>query len=382
MSIGSRAAVLLAAAVGLITAAHSAYRGHADEADVNAILAAYPQLKETATDSCSTCHRSGTVSDPARPGARRRENHCDYCHVVHVRKKADIKETLNPYGAAYVAAGRDVNAVKAIARKDSDGDGFSNEAEFLKGTNPGDPASNPSALIAPYRTFTVEEVQRMSQVVSETVFVNTTKSKGGDAYNSYRGNKVYETLQAVGISMEAESADFISLDGYEKTFTIDELKKSWPQGAPVLGLSKKELGQCGWVSYNAAGLDATKVLPGASIILAFEENGNRLENARLDPQTGRVVGAGPLRVIVPQFQISPPDLPQRADESCRNKVSPEFRFHEGFDHNGGNCSSAVVAVRVMPLPKGTRDFEWEKVREEFISSGKIVFFGALKPTVR
>jgi hypothetical protein len=367
----------LAAAV-LIATARSAYKGHADDSDVNALLAAYPVLKGSAIDSCATCHRAGEVPDIERPGKKRRENHCDHCHVMHVNQKHDVKETLNRYGADYLAAGRGANAVKALAGKDSDGDGFSNEAEFLKGTNPGSPESNPAARIAPNRTYTATEIRKMSPIVNATVFVNTSKSKSGDSYNDYRGNNVYELLQAVGISDAADSVDFISLDGYERTQTIDELKKLWPQGRPVMGLSKEALGPCGWINYNVPGLDAGKTLSAVNILLVFEENGKKLENARIDPETGRINGAGPLRLIVPQSQISPPDMGQYADASCQSKVAEPYRFHEAYDHNGGKSSFAIIAVRVNPLPKGTRDFEWEKLREQFVAGEKLVFFGALK----
>jgi hypothetical protein len=370
--------MFLVCMIAWMTGAFSAYKGHGDNSDVNALLAAYPKLKGTAVDSCATCHRSGEVPNPAKPGTTRRENHCDYCHSVFANGKKDIKDTLNRYGTDYLAAGRGLKAVQAIAGRDSDGDGFINEAEFLKGTNAGDPSSNPSARIAPFGVYTAAELRKMSVVTSQTVFVNTTKSRSGDSYNEYRGNSAFEMLRAVGISDAADSVDFIALDGYEKTFTIDELKKSWPQGAPAMGLGKKDLGACGWVNYNAPGLDGSKQLPGASVMLAFEENGNRMETARLDPETGRVIGAGPLRLVVPQFQVTPPDLPQTADAACTTKVMAQYRFHEDYDHNGGKCASAIVAVRVLPLPKGTRDFDWETVREQYIAEGKIVFFGALK----
>jgi hypothetical protein len=79
-----------------------------------------------------------------------------------------------------------------------------------------------------------------------------------------------------------------------------------------------------------------------------------------------------------QFKISPPDLGQRTDPSCAAKVAEQYRFHEEYDHNGGRCASAIIAIRVNPLPKGTRDFEWERVREQFISHEQVVVFGALK----
>jgi hypothetical protein len=40
-------------------------------------------------------------------------------------------------------------------------------------------------------------------------------------------------LQKIGISADADSVDFLSLDGFEGTFTMDELRREWPQGAPV-----------------------------------------------------------------------------------------------------------------------------------------------------
>jgi hypothetical protein len=363
----------------LIVTSYAAYKGHADDSDVDALLSAYPALKGSAIDSCAACHRSGEVPDAARPGKMRRENHCDYCHVLHVNLKHEARETLNSYGADYLAAGRGVKAVKALASNDSDRDGFSNEAEFLKGTNPGSRESNPSARVSESRIYTVEEMRKMSPVVSETVFVNTTKSRSGDSYNEYRGTKVYDWLQAIGIAATAESVDFISLDGYERTQTLDELKKAWPQGAPVMGLGKETIGACAWVNYSVPGLDANKPIPPAVILLAFEENGRPLQAARFEADTGRLSGAGPLRLIVPQFDLSPPDLGQRADASCADKIAEQYRFHENYDHNGGKCSSAVVAIRVNPLPKGTRDFEWETMRNKLMAEGKLVVFGALKP---
>ncbi len=361
-----------------MAAAYSAYKGHANDADVNAILSAYPALKNSAVDSCATCHKSGEVPDVEKQRGTRHENNCGYCHAVYVQKKRDIKETLNRYGTDYLAAGRGVEAVKTLAAKDSDGDDFSNDSEFVKGTNPGEPASNPSAPIAPYRVYTSSEIRKSSPIVSATVFLNTSHNKAGDFYNQYRGNEVYEMLKAAGISDEAESVDFISLDGFEGAFSIEELKKSWPQAAPVLGLGKTEANPCGWVNYNAPGLDAKKALPKIRIMLAFEENGQKIETARIDSETGKIKGTGPLRLVVPQYHISPPDLPLYAEKSCQDNAAPEHRFNAAYDHNGGRSSFSIIAIRVNPLPKGTRDFEWEKVRDQFVAGEKLAIFGALK----
>lgn len=373
----AKIALFLATALALMATAYSAYKGHANDADVNAILSAYPALKNTAVDSCATCHKSGEVPDIEKRKGTRHENSCGYCHAIYVQKKRDIKETLNRYGTDYLAAGRGVEAVKTLVAGDSDGDGFSNNSEFVKGTNPGEPASNPSVPIAPFRVNTSSEIRKLSPIVSATVFLNTSHNKAGDFYNQYRGNGVYEMLQAAGISDKAESVDFISLDGFEGAFSIEELKTSWPQAEPVLGLGKTEANPCGWVNYNAPGLDAKKALPSIRIMLAFEENGQKIETARMDFETGKIKGTGPLRLVVPQYHVSPPDLPQYAEQFCQDKAAPEHRFNAVYDHNGGRSSFSIVAIRVNPLPKGTRDFEWEKVRDQFVSGEKLAIFGAL-----
>ncbi len=119
-------------------------------------------------------------------------------------------------------------------------------------------------------------------------------------------------------------------------------------------------------------------MPAVPVMLAFEENGQPLEPARFDAATGRLAGKGPVRVIVPQFRISPPDLPQFADPACSAKVAAEHRFHEEYDHNGGASSYAIVAVRVKPLPKGTRDIDWQSGATRALAREEIVFFGVLK----
>jgi hypothetical protein len=147
---------------------------------------------------------------------------------------------------------------------------------------------------------------------------------------------------------------------------------------PVMGLGTTELGSCGWVSYRARSLDPSKALPPAMILLAFEQDGQPLRKASMD-ESGRLNGQGPIRVIVPQFQVSPPDLPQTAEASCAAKVAATNRFHEEYDHNAGKSSSAVIAVGVYPLPKGTRDLDWQATAPRDLANEEIVFFGALAP---
>jgi hypothetical protein len=371
--------VLLAACAvaAALAPLHSAYKGHADDRDVEAVLAVYPALKGTPADSCATCHESGDVRGP-QGAAMRPENHCDYCHAVSDYGKKGARDTLNRYGAAYLAAGRGEPAVRAIAAKDADADGFTNEAELKAGTDPGNALSNPSVPQAPSRAYAVTALQALAPVRDVPVFVNTTKSRSGDSYSDYRGSSLWDILQAVGVTETVTAVDVLAADGYEHTFTIDELKKTWPQGPPVMGLGKADLGECGWVTYGSRRLEADKPLPGAPVMLAYEENGKALEPARFDPATGRLEGKGPARVIVPQFAVSPPDLPQFAAATCPEKVPVPYRFNDGYDHNGGASAYAIVAVRVKPLPKGTRDIDWQSAALRSLAEKQIVFFGALK----
>jgi hypothetical protein len=365
-------------ALALMTPLHSAYKGHADDRDVNAVLAAYPALKGGPADSCATCHVGGRVKRISPGEGMRTENHCDYCHAVFVRDKKDVRETLNRFGRAYLDAGRNAAAVTGLAAKDSDGDGASNEAELKAGTSPGDASSSPSLPLARSRTVAVAALKTLAPVVDQVSFLNSTKSRSGDAYTDFRGLVLADLLQAIGLAESAESVDLLSVDGYERTFTLAELRKAWPQGVPAMGLAKAELGACGWVTYASRRLEAGRPLAPARILLAFEENGQVLEKARIEPETGRILGKGPLRAVVPQFVAAPPDLPQTADPACSAKVAAEHRFHEEYDHNAGASQSAVVAIRVKPLPKGTRDIDWQTAAARLLANEEVVIFGAIK----
>jgi len=101
----------------------------AEPADLSSAAAKYPNIAGTALDSCDLCHTS--VPD------------------------------LNPYGAAYLAAGRNSAAFGLIESLDSDNDGFTNIQEIGDLTFPGDPASFPivaTATSTPTQTATMTTV--------------------------------------------------------------------------------------------------------------------------------------------------------------------------------------------------------------------------------
>ena len=64
---------------------------------------------------------------------------CSLCHTASI-------PNLNPFGSAYLSAGRNAAALAAVnsTTMDSDGDGYSNNAEIVARTFPGDPADHPA----------------------------------------------------------------------------------------------------------------------------------------------------------------------------------------------------------------------------------------------
>jgi len=224
--------------------------------------------------------------------------------------------------------------------------------------------------------FRAAEIQGLSPVVRTRVFLNSTKSRTGDTYFEYRGNRLDQVLDAVGLAPGAESVDLISIDGYEVTLTLDEIRRRWPQAPIVPGLDPARLGACGWVAYGSRDADGAAAMPDAHVLLAFEENGTAFEAASIDPASGRITGKGPLRAIIPQVQPGLPDLPLTADAGCLDKVRPEHRFSDAYDHNAGKSVSAVAAIRVNPLPAGTRDVDW-RAGQGPADARSVVFFGAV-----
>jgi len=365
-----------ALALTLALAAAAAYRTH-DESDSEIFAKAYPQVSGTRLDGCEVCHSRVTAPPAGQQGGQAVvHNSCDSCHQAtdYGRKKADV---LTPFGIDYLKHGRDAAALEAIARLDSDGDGATNADELAALTNPGDAASSPEKPAAAHVILSYGELAKRLKARTQAMFVNVAKYKNGDSYSDVRGFRLIEVLEAAGVSKDAQSVDAISLDGYVTTFSIEQLRKTFPQAAPVFGLDKETLGECGWVSYGAKGLEAGKPLPPADILLSFEENGQPYPAASIDAE-GRLVGSGPLRVAAPQM-TSPgvPDLSANAAEACVQKVPEIHRYHREYEKNADYCAKAVVALRVNPLPPGVVDIDWPKYAKQAVESKSVVVFGAI-----
>ena len=371
--------VSVAAVMALATAAGiSAYKTH-QEKDSDLFIKTYPDLAGTGMDGCDACHgRIPGLPPGAAEGKAVILSSCDSCHrTTDYGRKAG--NTLNAYGRQYMNAGRDAAAFAAIAALDSDGDGFRNDVELQAGTNPGDPQSAPDKKPAPHVEVALSElIQKGVPAYDQAIFVNVTKSKGGDSYSDLRGFKLIDVLEAAGLTEEATSIDVISVDGYMTTFSIEQLRRSYPQAAPVMGLDKATLGECGWVRYDAGNLKEGIPLPDADILLAYEENGESYPPASVNGE-GRLTGSGPFRVVAPQMKNPGiPDLSSRASDDCVKKLPEKFHYNKTYEKNSDYCVKAVVAIRVNPMPAGTMDIDWPRYTAKAIAEKSVVIFGALK----
>ncbi len=370
---GSLAALILA-----VIASLAAYNTHT-EIDSGLFFKTYPQVVGTRLDGCDTCHISIVALPPGeKSGKNVKLSTCDSCHRLtdHGRKPGN---TLTPYGIDYKKNGRNAAAFAAIASLDSDGDGASNGAELEAKTNPGDPLSAPDKQLAPHVVISYDDLAKKHlPVVEQTIFVNVSKSKDGDSYSDLRGFKLIDVLQAAGLAKDATSVDVISLDGYTTTFSIAQLRRAYIQAAPVLGLDKAALGECGWVRYEAKNLKAGAPLPNANILLAFSENGNEYSASTINDQQ-RLIGSGPFRVVAPQMKNPGiPDISSRATDECVQKVPKQFHFNRDYEKNSDYCVKAVVAIRVNPMPPGMMDIHWPQYSQKAIAEKSIVVFGGIK----
>ena len=366
-------------AILTISSAAAYYRTHR-EADSDLFFKTYPRLIGTRLDGCGVCHISSMALAPGQTGGNPVPvGYCDTCHAAtdYGRKPGN---TLTPYGTDYLKNGRNAAALAAVEKLDSDGDGVSNGDELAAMTNPGDRQSVPGLRPAAHVIFSYDELVKQGvAVMDHAFFINSAHSREGDGYVDIRGFPLIEVLKAAGLSDEAAGVDVISLDGYSATFSMDQLRRTYPQSAPVFGLDNETLGECGWVRYEAKNLKEGVPLPDARILLSFEENGSGYKPASIG-DSGRLDGAGPFRVTAPQMKNpGVPDISSRAADECAQKVPEKYRYHRDYEKNADSSVKAVVAIRVNPLPPGEIEPDWPQFAKKAIEEKSVVIFGAIRP---
>jgi hypothetical protein len=380
------AALLLAAGqteAGPQKAASSrAYVGHANDADIGNFIRAYPKAAGTRLDDCQTCHRAGVTGSDTE----REFNPCGYCHLLvfpNARYKtgvpADFEATLNAYGLAYENAGRTVEALAAIAKLDSDGDGSANEAEIGGLRYPGDATSRPGQPLAPSISLSLADVRKFG-VRTQFMLMNTTKEPTDD-YVHYAGVRVVDLLIGAGVDLRGvQGITVFAPDGYGIDYSLEDIGRPFPKGYYYAGPADLSGTERSFVKYpDELPHDVAdgKMIPEEPwLMLAFEREGEPLGVSAYEKSTGRLAGEGPFRLVKPQRDLlGDPDRPGRPDRAQKSKAFGDgWDFSPKIDHNAGACVRGACVIRVNPVPAGFEDYDW-KNGWPLIAEGKIVIYG-------
>ncbi len=364
------------------------YVGHENEIDSDHLVRTYPALMGTRLDDCQTCHTAGTVHEKRGNRIEAVElNPCSYCHLIPYPEDQYVQgvpssyhETLNPFGAAYMNAGRSEAAILAIRDADSDGDGYSNDRELTGGFYPGDSTSLPGQPVAPYVTYEFSDLVAL-RAHDQFLLMNSHKQKF-DNYTRYVGVRVKDILADAGAAVEVGgSITFIAPDGFAKDFDYDAIYSAYPAGIYYPNLAPGDFedpGQ-GFVTYPPADRIPDGVAEGAAIpgeqwlMVAYERDGAGLDKSYLDPASGTLEGEGPYRNIVPQ---SRPGSPDRGSRHSPSGYEDGWDYDDDKDHNAGSCVRGVVAIRVNPLPEGYEEFDWKNGGFSLLEKRQLLIYGA------
>ena len=385
---------------GLLVAlvCYAAYNHNGDIDSVN-FRTVYPDKVGTKLDSCNACHKGGT--DPKN--SKTTLGSCQYCHAVSDYGKTagyDYSLTLNPYGLAYLNAGRNADAIKAIEALDSDGDGYSNKAEIAAGRYPGDSKDDPTKVTAPSKVYTRDELEKMlnhthpkmrgcdhhKKMQPHTQFLLMNASKSDDYYAEYWGVSMENLVKPLALP-SAAGVTVVSPDGFSQYHPFQPASGSYhafgtyPAGTffynDVADLAvNKTSGWCNYSAPSAQGRqngDAIVNPDGLRMLLAIKRDGEHLTPGVLN-QSNKLDGEGPFRVIPPQLVPGYPD--QRSTVSNWTGTWP---YSSANDHNAGFSTRSTTIIRVDPLPTGTTDIDLLEAAWPYIDQNKIVLYGAINP---
>ncbi|MBN1626137.1 MAG: hypothetical protein JW944_06390 [Deltaproteobacteria bacterium] len=351
------------------------------EKDSPEFLKAYPDKQNTKLDSCALCHTGGEYKNANNTAVNM--GSCQWCHYRYgYEGKGDIKATLNPYGIDYLNGGRNSDAVKSIALKDSDGDGHNNQSEIDAVSFPGNKEDDPLKKTAPSRIYTRAQLKSLPR---HTQFLLMSASKAEDFYAEYTGVALETLLKDAGILESATGIRIYSPDGWSQYHplypdpdpALYHVYGDYPT-APYHYDQQADKAKGGWCNYGAASdkgyinNSPINVPGGLKLILAYARNGKNMDPGTLS-STNRLDGEGPYRVIVPQKTVCPPDQPSTA--SNPDLVWP---YKSDWDHSAGSSTRSATIIKVEPLPAGTTDIDLLEAGWEYVEEMKIIIYGAIK----
>ncbi len=380
------AAVLAAATAGAgggqDAVSSRAYVGHENDADMKGLIRQYPGAAGSRLDDCHTCHRGGVKGTDTE----REYSPCGYCHLLvfpNARYKTgvpkDYEATLNAYGLDYKDAGRSFDAFKAIAGRDSDGDGHRNGVEIADLRNPGDPASRPGLPLAATISIGWDEIRALP-VHSQFLLMNKTTQRL-DEYVTYKGVRVIDLLAAAKILLTgATGVTVFAPDGYSIDYSLEDINAPFPQGYyydSPLSFEGSDRALLERPAVVPPGVKDGKRIPGRPwLLLAYEREGAFLDPAAYERETGKLVGEGPYRLVRPQRDLmGDPSRPGRPDRSVNAETYGDgWDYSPRIDHNAGAGARGACVIRVNPMPEGCEEYDW-KNGWPLIGDKKVVIFG-------
>lgn len=368
--------------------AQAAYH-HGGDTDSDRALQAYPAIAGSKLDNCALCHSGGEYEK--RPGLIISMGSCQWCHYSFgYDSSGDIASTLNEYGDAFNSHGKNVEALIAIEHLDSDGDGFTNAEEIAAIRYPGDAEDDPTKVAAPYKVFTLEQLEMMP-AHSQIMLMNTHKS--GDFYTEYTGVTMSRLLKRAKVLDSATGITAYAPDGWAQYHPLEEdddplmyhVNGTYPEADYYYDEEADEAvnivdGEViGWCDYSATALQGLEpfspiyVPKGLRMLLAYGRDGYYLEKGELSADN-RLNGEGPFRVVPPQKIPGPPD--QSVKSSHQDVLWP---FDDLADHNAGFATRSATIIKVEPLPEGTTDIDVMEAGWDYVDGEKVVVYGAISP---
>jgi hypothetical protein len=385
-------ALLVAVSLTLFHGAkiYAAYNHYGDIDSPN-FRAAYPDKVGTKLDSCTLCHSGGSYGTPPKVTTL---GSCQWCHYITDygadSSEATLLKTLNSFGVDYKNNGRNVSAFQTINPFDSDGDGkYTNQAEIIAGTYPGDVTDDPSKVPAPSIVLSLEDLEWMPQ---HNQFLLMNASKSDDSYTEYNGVALENLIKAIRSDL-ATGVTVYAPDGFATYHPFPPSPNPnsyhvfgvYPEGtfyyhAQADMASNPSTGWCNYSSPSAEGRENGSPIynpEGLKMVLAFQRDGEYLTPGILNLQN-KLDGEGPYRIVPPQKNPGPPD--QRS--TAPNATDPTvwvWPYMNSADHNAGFSSRTVTMIKVEPLPPGTTDINTMEAGWPYVDKKKVIIYGSVNP---
>ncbi len=394
------------------TISSRSYSGHESDADANNFVRAYPSTMGKRLDDCQTCHTGKTVTTSSGKTADY-SNPCSYCHLRVFDAAANyssgyptaLADTLNAYGKAYLDAGQNGNALRAIDELDSDGDGYTNGTEIAAMRFPGDATSNPGQAMAPTIELSWNEITGMT-AHTQFMLLNANKQQY-DEYTTYRGARMIDIMNYLtthyGVDFTgATNMVFYAPDGYKVEMEIaTRISNTYDKGK-FYDLSDEQAvwkgtdntpNRC-FVSYplNIYSCVQDSPMPHdlyAMIAYQREETTGTFVNLDMsyyDSTSGKICGEGPYRIVRPQVTRSgqtAPDGPDRSTNSTYNNAdwntADGYGYNSAYDHNAGDAVKGTCIIKILPMPSGVEEY-YTANGWSLIDNKKIIVYGHGVPT--